>query len=148
MSHDDPPKTNSGQFKPGQSGNPNGRKKGLRNLATRAMDAIGDEAAEEILKSAIVAAKGGDMRAAEIILRRAWPERKSRPIEVDIPRIIKAGDVVEALAEITAATAAGEITPDEAEALVKLIEATRKAIESTDLEKRIEALEAKSNETE
>ena len=128
MSDDDPPK-NTGRFKPGQSGNPAGRAKGLRNIATRALDAIGDESAKDILQAAITAAKGGDMRAAEIVLRRAWPERKSRPIEVDIPRIIKAGDVVEALTAITAATASGEITPDEAEALVKLIEATRKAIE-------------------
>ena len=65
------------RWQPGQSGNPAGRPKGTRHAALLALDAIGAEASKEILTAVVGAAKGGDMRAADILLRRLWPERKS-----------------------------------------------------------------------
>ncbi|MDE2318957.1 MAG: hypothetical protein KGK02_04575 [Rhodospirillales bacterium] len=136
-------KKQAGRFQPGQSGNPAGKPRGARHKAVQAMDLLGRNEGEEILLSVIQAAKSGDMRAAEIILRRIWPETKGRPVHVDLPAVADAGGIVEAMAAITRAAAEGEITTEEASALAGLVEAQRKAIETAELEARIAALEAK-----
>jgi hypothetical protein len=129
-------------FKPGRSGNPQGKPKGTRNKALVALDAIGEANAREILQAAVDAAKGGDMRAIDTILSRVWPARKGRPVALDLPAVTDAAGVLEALSRITQATAAGEITPDEGQALAGLLEVQRRAIETQELEARIAALEA------
>ena len=105
------------------------------------MDAIGKTEAPEIVKAVVTAAKGGDMRAAEIMLKRAWPERKGRLIPLDLPETNTAGSVAQAIQRVTAALAAGEISPDEAQAIASVLEHQRRAIETEELEKRIAALE-------
>ena len=131
-------------FKPGQSGNPAGKPKGARHAALLALDAIGEEAAKDVLAKVIEAAKEGDARSAEIILRRLWPERKGRPVLIELPPIEKPADIVTGLAAVAAAMAAGEITPDEASAVAGVLEGQRRAIETADLEARLAALEAAS----
>jgi hypothetical protein len=145
---DDPLKKNPGQFQPGQSGNPQGRPRGSRNAAIVALDKIGSDGAKEILEKAVELAKSGDSRSMEIILSRIWPIRKGRPIVIDLPNCTDPASVVQALARVTEAAATGEITTEEAAALGSLIETSRKALETQELEKRIIALEAKQNETE
>ena len=130
-------------FQKGQSGNPAGRPKGVRHKAVEALDVLGRDAGREIVQAVIDAAKGGDARAAELVLKRIWPEQKGRPVVLDLPRVTEAAHVVEALAEITNAAARGEITPDEAQALAGLVEVQRRAIETQELEARIAALEAR-----
>ena len=48
------------RFKPGQSGNPNGRPQGSRNRATLAIDALLEGEAVAITRKAIELALGGD----------------------------------------------------------------------------------------
>ena len=117
---------------------------GLRARATRrhlALDQIADDAGEAILKTMVEAAKGGDMRAAELVLQRIWPARKSRPIALTLPAIQSASDVVAAVGAVADAVGAGDITPDEGQAVASILEAKRKAIETVDLEARLSALE-------
>jgi hypothetical protein len=126
-----------------QAGNPGGpgRPVGSRNAATIALDRIADDAGEEILNAMVGAAKGGDMRAADLVLSRIWPARKSRPIALTLPAIQSASDVVEAVGAVADAVGAGEITPDEGQAVASILEAKRRAIETVDLEMRLSALE-------
>ena len=56
-----------------------------------------DDAGEDILNAMVGAAKGGDMRAAELVLQRIWPIRKGRPIALTLPTIKSASDVVAAV---------------------------------------------------
>lgn len=134
-------KHGSNRFPPGLSGNPSGRPRGARHRALLALDAIGAAGAEDIIRSVLAAARGGDLKAADILLRRLWPERRSRPVLLDLPAIKTADDIVAALGGIVDAVAAGELTPDEAAGMTSIIEAQRRAIETLELEKRITLLE-------
>jgi len=129
-------------FKPGQSGNPAGKPRGTRHAALLALDAIGQEGAEGTLRAVVEAAGRGDMRAADILLRRVWPERKGRTVALDLPPMECAADLVKALGIVAQAMAAGQLTPDEAGAVANVLEVQRRAIETAGLEQRIAALEA------
>jgi hypothetical protein len=131
-------------FRAGQSGNPAGRRPGARNKVLLALDIIGAEAAKDVLDAAIVAARDGDMTAAGLILSRVWPSRKGRPIPVRLPALTgKAADIVASTAAIVESVGVGELTIEEGEALIAIVDRHRKAIETADLEKRIEALEGR-----
>lgn len=81
-------------FRPGQSGNPNGRPKGSRNRATLlAQELLGDEG-ETIMRKAIDLAKSGDKLALKLCLERIVP-RPGRTLEIDLPAVKKADDLVQ-----------------------------------------------------
>src|SRR5579872_4941876 len=86
-------KKQGNRWSKGVSGNPKGRPSGSRHAALMALDAIGSEEAEAVLKNVVSAAKSNDMRAAEILLRRVWPERKGRSVEIKFTTIETAADV-------------------------------------------------------
>ena len=125
----------------GQSGNPSGRPKGARHAALMALDSIGAGAAADVMEAVVDAAKAGDMRAADILLRRLWPERKGRPLMVDLPSITGAADLPAAVGAVVQAVATGDLTPEEGQAIAGILETQRRAIETADLSSRIEALE-------
>lgn len=131
----------AGRFRPGQSGNPAGRPRGSRHAALAALDAIGEKGAMAVLRKVVSSAKRGDLRAAEILLRRLWPEGKGRPVTFTLPTLQQTADVVTATAAIAAAVAAGELTPDEGQAVAAVLETHRRAIETEELERRLAALE-------
>jgi hypothetical protein len=130
-------------FQPGNRANPHGRPSGSRNVAIKILDAVGDESAADILNAVVKRARRGDMTAAGIILRRAWPEPKGRRIVVDLPAVTSAEGVYAAIAAVVAAAARGELTAEEGAAFVSLIEAQRRAIETAELEARLLAIEAR-----
>lgn len=75
------PNEEKGQFKKGESGNPNGRPKKLPELDKLLADVLGEEkdgttAAEAILKALRAKATKGDIRAAEVLLERAYGKAK------------------------------------------------------------------------
>ena len=129
------------KFKKGQSGNPNGKPKGARNQATLAAEAVLDGEAEALTRKAIEKALEGDMAAIRLCLERILPASKSRPIEIDLPPVETAEDITAAHGVVIAAMARGEITPDDASTIAGVLEARRRAIETVELEKRIDILE-------
>ena len=131
----------AGRWTRGVSGNRSGRPAGSRNKVLEALDKIGAEAAEDVLEATIAAAKRGNSRAAELLLLRLWPARKSRPVVLDLPSIDTPAGCRAALAALTAAVAAGDVAPDEAAPIAALIESARRAVETADLEERITELE-------
>lgn len=134
-------KSSSSRFAPGNPGGP-GRPQGSRNAASLMLDRLADGEAEAILAEVIAKAKAGDMKAAEMILARAWPQRKGRPVALRIPPVESAVDVLKALSAVLEAMGDGQITPDEAALVGGLLETKRKALETVEIEARLAKLEA------
>lgn len=131
-------------WKPGQSGNPTGKKPGSRNKATMAVLALMETGAKRIAEVVIDAAKAGDLTAARIVLDKLVPVVKERTVTLPtMPSTESPAGVAEAQAAILQAVAAGDLTPGEAATLSGIVENRRKAIETQELEQRISALEAK-----
>jgi Family of unknown function (DUF5681) len=136
------PKQKDHLWKPGQSGNPAGRKKGARHKALATLDAIGHAAAEGVLQKMVQAALGGDVRAADLLLKRAWPEQKGRHVSIELPPIKTAADIAKSIGVLANAVADGDLTPGEAHTLAGVLEIQRRTIETADLEARLAAIEA------
>lgn len=128
-------------FKPGQSGNPNGRPKGARHKTTLAIEAILDGEAEGLTRKAVELALAGDITALRLCLDRLAPVRRDRPVTFDLPKVETTDDLPKATQAIMEAVAGGELTPSEAAELGKVVDAHAKAIEVTDLHRRLAALE-------
>jgi hypothetical protein len=135
-----------GRFAAGQSGNAKGKPRGSRHVALVALDAIGAEGAEGVMRAVVDAARHGDMRAADLLLRRLWPERKGRPVMLTLPTITTPADIVRALGGITSAVAAGELSPEEGAAVAAILETQRRAVETAEFELRLAMLEQASAE--
>lgn len=136
-----PERNAEGHWKPGVSGNPNGRPKGARFRVTILAEELMRGDAEHVVRAVIDAAKKGDMVAAKIILDRVCPVRKGAPVMLDLPEPGTPADLPSAVAAVTRAVADGTLSPDEAASVVSVLEAQRRAIELADHEVRIAALE-------
>lgn len=132
-------------FESGQSGNPNGRPKGSRNKTLLLLEQMIEEEAQEICRAVIEQAKGGDLQAAKILIDRMIPPKKDRPINLDLPKLDSLSDVLKANSLILNAASSGEITPLEAESLLKVTEAFNKTFEILELETRLKTLEERCN---
>ena len=130
------------RFQPGQSGNPAGKPKGARNRTTLAIEALIDGAADDITNKAIELAKAGDSVLIRALLDRAAPPRRDRHIPFELPPMEKAADAANAAAAIARAVADGELTPSEASELSDFVANYAKALEVSDLEARLQRLEA------
>lgn len=74
-----------GKFQKGQSGNPFGRPKGVRNKAILLAEKLLENETEEICRQAIELAKKGNIQAIKIILDRILSPRKETPTTIDLP---------------------------------------------------------------
>lgn len=118
-----------------------GRILGSRNQTTLWLEALGHDRIERVVGKVGDKAEEGDMRAASLVLARAWPARRGNPVELDLPAVDQADGIVKAQAELLACLSRGEVTPEEASSISNLLENQRRAIETSDHARRIEALE-------
>lgn len=133
--------SNPGAFVRGQSGNPRGRPKGARHKTILAMEALLAGEAEGLTRKAIELAQDGDTVALRLCLDRLMPVRKDRPVPFALPPIETTADLPKATGALLTAVASGEPTPFEAAELGKLVDAHVRAIEVTDVQVRLDALE-------
>ena len=126
-----------------------GRQKGTLNKATAEVRALAQEYGPDALKelhrlSQDATSEAARVSACNAILERAYGRSPtSLPIEIDLPKTETPEDVSRAISAIIQRTAEGRISPAEAASLCGLLETQRRAIELTDLEQRIAALEGK-----
>jgi hypothetical protein len=124
------------KFKPGISGNPNGRPKN-KTTATLLRKSIA-EAMPEIILTLIEQAKGGDVAAAKCLIDRVCPTLKPQAIPINLPLN---GSLAEQGNEVIKATMAGQIPPDIGSQLITALSNQAKIIEIDELTRRVEALE-------
>ena len=126
-----------GTFSEGNAGKP----KGARNRATRAVQDLLEDQTEALTQAAVNKALEGDVSALRLCLERIIPAKKDTPVEFDIKPMQSAGDAAVAAGSIVAAVALGELTPIEGASVMGLVDSYRRAIETSEFEKRLEALE-------
>src|ERR1700733_8050838 len=135
----------SSRFKQGQSGNPKGKPKGARNKSTLAAEALLEGSLDKICKRVEEEALNGNMQAAKMILDRFIPVRKDRVIKIGLPMINTYEDVLLAIGYVVNAVGNGTISPSEGESLSRTIDLYSKALETNQLERRLNELEGLVN---
>ncbi len=128
------------KFQKGQSGNPNGRKKGVCKVKAL-RDAI-MEHVPDIIDTLLLQAKSGDTQAAKLILERVLPALKSTTPSIALP--VDSSDLLKAGKAVIDATTNGTIPTDNGSVLMGMLAQQAKLIETNELITRIETLEAAS----
>lgn len=136
-------RTEKGQFAKGYSGNRNGKPKGARNKATLAALELLEGEAENLSRKAVEMALDGDTTALRLCLERIAPPSKERPLNgFELPTISDAKSALDALNTVAQRLAGGELLPSEAAAICNVLEQYRRHFETTELQRRIDALES------
>jgi hypothetical protein len=127
-----------GRWKPGESGNPAGRKPGTGEVA-KLRAAIG-ERIPELLQSLMTRALDGDTGAARLLLERAVaPLRAVEPTQaMSLPE----GSLTDQGRAVLAAVAAGELAPSQGAQLLAAIGSLARVAEIDELAARVAALES------
>jgi hypothetical protein len=100
-----------------------------------------DGEADTLTRKAIELALDGDPSALRLCLERILPPVKERPVEVDLPSLGGAGDLPGIIGALLQAAASGEILPGEAEKLAHILQGYVRAVELTEFDERLKALE-------
>jgi hypothetical protein len=128
------PPTRPGTFRPGNPGRP----AGARNRATLAAMALLEGEAEALTRRCIELALAGDTTALRLCLERLLP--RGRAVRLQLP-LRTLADLDAATETVSEAMAEGTIVLDEVATLTGLIEARRRLLETTELERRLAVLE-------
>ena len=126
------------QWKPGQTGNPKGRPPGQSEITRLRASLAGD--VPEILAGLVLAAKGGDVQAARLILERILPPVKAieQAVELQLP---DGGTLTAQGRAVLSAVAAGELAPGQGAQLLAAIGSLARVTEIDELNARITVLE-------
>ena len=128
-------------FAKGQSGNPGGRPRGSINRSTRAAQLLLDGEATALSRKAVELALAGDPTALRLCLDRTVAPRRERAVELALPPIHSADDILAAIKVVSGAVGRGAITPGEGFTLSQMIETFLRAIDASDFESRLRQLE-------
>jgi len=105
-----------------------------------------DGKGNELVQKAVELALDGDPAMLRVLIERLVPPRKDAPIRVKLPGVKSAADLPSMTGAILTGVADGRLTPSEAQAVAGLVEVHRKALELSEIERRLTALETKETE--
>jgi hypothetical protein len=127
--------------RPFQPGNP-GRPPGSKNKTTRFLEELVEGEGEKLIRKLLERALGGDPRCLQYCVDRLLPQRRGRPVDLQLPQINSVQDVPPAMAAISEAISAGNITAEEASHLLHLFDSYASAVIAGDIAVRLEKVEA------
>ncbi len=127
-------------FEPGNSFG-RGRPKGSKNQATLEREALLDEFGAAVTKKCISEALKGRDVPLRLCMERLAPPARHQAIAFKLPPIRTPADIPRASAAVFKAVADGNITAEQAEALMRLLETHQRLAGVGELHQRIEALE-------
>ena len=128
----------AGQFSSGNTGRP----KGSRNKATIAIESLMQGQAEALTQTAVTKALEGDSVALRLCMERIAHAPKDQPVSFSQSKMENALDASEAAGSVLTAVSEGELAPIEATRVMGLIDSYRRTLELTEIEQRLQALEA------
>jgi hypothetical protein len=108
-------------FAYGQGENPAGQPIGNRRKVAELVEAMLEDAAEEITRRTIERAMAGDTTAMRLCLERLLPRSRGRPAPFALSKIEGPDDMPGAACEIWSAVGAGMLTPREATELLRAV---------------------------
>jgi hypothetical protein len=126
-------------FQPGQSGNPAGRPRGSRNRRTILAEQLFDQDAERFTRKLIELAHLGHPVALRLCADRVLSVR-DRPVTFDLPPMKTAADAVGAMSSVVEGLADGDLTPQEALKVAKLVQSYSKTLSTAELERELREL--------
>lgn len=126
------------QFQPGKSGNPGGRPVGSGNQIRTELAKAWEDIKPVLLERAV----GGDMAAIRIVAERVCPPiRATEPASpIELPK----GTLTDRANAVLDSLGQGDLSTGQAAQLMQALGSLAKVIETDELTRRIEALEAKS----
>lgn len=129
-----------GRFKPGQSGNPNGRRPGSKNFSTMLKAELGADPVAFVIRTAKKAAEAGDTTALRVLADRIWPvQRATMPLADVAP---EENTLSSQGAAVLEALLSGTIAADVGQTMLSALQGQAKLIETELLADRVAALEA------
>ena len=133
-----------GKLLPGHPGLPGGgRPRGITNadLIRTALEQRRDDLIGQVLKNAFNPDGHVSNRALELALSRIAPPPRQESERVIIPGFKDAKTLQEKAEAVIAAIATGEVTAEAGEKLLRVLDTYGRAVVTTELERRLEALE-------
>ena len=127
----------AGRFTRGNRASP-GRPPG-RSQATLLRERLATDL-DQILDNLLAQARAGDLQAVRLVLDRVLPAL--RPVEQAADIDLPAGSLAAQAQAVVQAAAAGDLAPGQAAQLVQAVAGVARIVETDELLKRIEALEA------
>ena len=126
------------KFKKGQSGNPNGRPRGIRDKRT-AYRALFEKESNTLIKKAIELAKSGDTTCLKMCIDRIVSPYRARDQLIKLDNLT--GTLTEKGEKIIQAMGNGLVAPSDASSMLSALAAQARVVEIDELEKRVSQLE-------
>jgi hypothetical protein len=130
------------RWKPGQSGNPKGRPKGVPNKRTLLIQSLADEA-PAIIAALIEKAKAGDTAAAGLLIARVIPALRPRAEPVSFELDTQNKSLTQQGQQVLQAMADGDLDPDTSKMVLDAISSFAGLRQVDDLAARLDALEGR-----
>jgi hypothetical protein len=119
-----------------------GRPLGAKNKTTRFLEELVEGEGEKLIHKLLERALGGDPRCLLYCVDRLLPQRRGRPVDLQLPQINSVQDVPLAMAAVTNGINAGKVTAEDASHLVHLFDSYVQAVVASDIAVRIEKVES------
>jgi hypothetical protein len=127
-----------------QSGNPAGRPVGSRNKATLIAETLLDGGVETLTRTIMDHALDGNATAMRLCFERIIAPRRARPVQFNLPPITETADADPAAAMAAVTTAMTQVGrhPRRGGRVAKVVDTYVRALEVSDFDRRLKALEA------